>query len=569
MAPGSKAGWRLDEKITFASERDMPPLAVSLGTMLVNKTGTWRYMRPVYEDKTPPCNHACPAGEKIQGYLELSKAGEFGRAWELIMEDNPLPSVCGRVCYHPCEQACNRSNFDEPLAIHHVERFLGDYGLRKNLKVKSEAARSERVAVVGAGPAGLSCAYHLARRGYAVTIYEAQPVAGGMLAVGIPRYRLPRDILEKEIANICSLGVEIKTGIRIGLDIALDDLSGHQAVFIATGQHQSTRLDIPGQEARGVIYGLDLLRDLNLGRSVEMGRRVAVIGGGNTAMDAARSAVRQGAKVTVVYRRSREEMPAIPEEILEAEEEGVQFLFLSAPKRVLVKNAAVGGLECRKMRLGEPDQSGRRRPIPVDGTEFILDVDTVIGAIGQEADLSFLPSGIAADRGGIQVDDHGVTTRPGTFSGGDVATGAGTVTAAIGSGKKAALAIHRYLSGERMEEAFEPQVVAYEEINLDYFEPAARQAMPCRQITERLGGFVEVVLGYTEAATLTEAQRCFSCGVCNHCDTCWLFCPDVAIAKLDHRDYLINYDYCKGCGVCVEECPRSAISMEEEMKWKK
>jgi len=556
--------------ITFHTEAEMPPLAMSLADTLYNKTGSWRYMRPVYEDKTPPCNHACPAGEKVQGYLALVLAGDFEGAWRLLVEDNPFPSVCGRVCYHPCEEECNRGRFDQPLGIHHVERFLGDYAAEQGLKLPAPSERRpEKVAVVGAGPAGLSCAYQLARRGYAVTVFEALSEPGGMLRVGIPAYRLPKDVLKREIAAIEALGVEIRTGMRLGANLSWDELAAYDAVFLATGAHRSRRLGVPGEEATGVLHGVDFLREVNLGRKVALGKRVAVIGGGNTALDAARVALRLGASPFILYRRGREEMPATDEEVEEALAEGIEIRFLIAPVEVLTRDGRVRGLRCVQMQLGEPDASGRRRPIPIPGSEFEMEVDTVIAAIGQEAELGFLPPDVAVEKGAIRVDEHGATSRAGLFAGGDATTGpGGMVVRAIGAGKRAALAIDCYLRGEEMPLPEEGHVVTFEELNTAYFEPAERVTVLQLAPQERVRSFAEVNGGYDADMALAEAARCFSCGVCNRCDNCWLFCPDVAVILKDDG-YEFNYDYCKGCGVCVSECPRNAISLKEEQEFAK
>ena len=577
-----------DEVITFRSEADMPPMPASLGTTLYNKTGSWRYMRPFYLDKTPPCSHNCPAGEDISLQISLIAQGRFEEALELIRLENPFPGVTGRVCPHPCETECNRAEYGGRVAIHDLERFVADHATPKRPSVQASQRRDAKVAIIGSGPAGLTCAYHLARWGYPVTVFEALPVPGGMMRVGIPDYRLPKDVLEREIAAIEALGVEIKTNMRLGDNLSLDDLGDYKAIFIAVGLSKSRRLNIPGEEARGVIPGLEFLKRLNLGEEVQVGSRVVVVGGGNTAMDAARSALRLGAKVTVLYRRSRQEMPAIPEEVEEALEEGVDIQFLATPVEVLTRDGQVVGLRCIRMRLGEPDESGRRRPIPIEGSEFTVQADAVIPAIGQVADLSFLDEQVKVERGRIVIDRAGATTRPGIFAGGDVATPFGTVAHAIGSGKRAAMAIDRYLRGEELpsfppfEEnvrfsprPVESELVRFEDLNLAYFEWAERRESAVRPPEERVKDFDEVALGLDEEQALAEASRCFNCGTCIMCDNCLNFCPDVAISRkngsgpVSYPFYEINYDYCKGCGICAEECPRDAISLEEETKWRK
>jgi NADPH-dependent glutamate synthase beta subunit-like oxidoreductase len=617
----------MTEEIVFKTEADMPYLPMSLGTTLVNKTGSWRYVRPLYVDKTPPCNHHCPAGEDIVGYLALAREGKYRQAWELIKQENPFPGVCGRVCPHPCEGECNREEFGGAIAIHALERFLADYAASQRLSVQAskryDAMTLRRydaeIAIIGSGPAGLSCAYHLARQGYPVTVFEALPVAGGMMRVGIPEYRLPREVLEREIADIEALGVEIKTGMRLGDNLQMNELDGYDAIFIAVGLQKSRRLDIPGEEAEGVIHGLEFLKRVHLGEEVQVGPRVAVIGGGNTAIDAARTALRLGlaenltpngakGEVTILYRRSRAEMPAITEEIEEALAEGIDIRYLTVPVEIRTENGQVAGLRCMKMELGAPDETGRRRPIPIQGSEFTIGVDTIIPASAQELEAGSwkleygdwkpalsLAEGLEVERGRIVINEAGATTIAGVFAGGDAATPFGTVAHAIGSGKRAALAIDKYLRGEELsgfpplDEAvhavpkdIDPSVVRFEDLNLAYFEEIERTQQPQRAVGERVRGFEEVNLGFSEKEARAEAERCFSCGTCNLCDTCFTFCPDVAIARLyvlrptsevrslpDVGRYEVNYDYCKGCGVCAEECPRHAISIKEEILWKK
>lgn len=568
--------------ITFTSEAEMPMMPASMASTLYNKTGSWRYMRPLYVNKTPPCNAACPAGEDIVMYLQLTAQGRYAEAWETIVRENPFPGVCGRVCPHPCESECNREHLGGAIAIHCQERFLADYAAAHDLglPMPDVPQRGEHVAVVGAGPAGLSCAYHLRRMGYQVTVFDAGDKPGGMMRL-IPEYRLPKEVLEREIAAIVATGVEVKTGVRLGVDVSLDDLKDYAAVFLAVGQSRSRRLGVPGEEATGVLPGIDFLARVARGQRVGLGEKVAVIGGGNTAMDAARTARRLGADVTIFYRRSRAEMPAIDEEVNEALDEGVRIEFLRAPVAVLTEDGRVRGLRLTEMELGAPDESGRRRPLPVAGSEYEVACDTVIPALGQVADLSFLDAEVKSERGRIITDEKAATTRPPIFAGGDVATGFGTVTAAVGSGKRAALAIDCFLRGvertfpdlaQNVQAAPRPHdaaVVRFEDLNTAYFEEEPRPRQEQRPAAERVTTFEEVNLGYGEDAALAEAQRCFSCGTCNECDNCLIFCPDVAVLRgpSDDEPFVFNYDYCKGCGICVSECPRHAISFEEEVKF--
>lgn len=540
---------------------------VGPGISLANKTGTWRAMRPLYQNKLPPCKAACPAGNDIQGYIDLVRQGKFKEGLELIKETNPLPSVLGRVCYHPCEEKCNRGELDEAIAIHNIERFLGDYGLTLPGEKEARKKREEKIAIIGSGPAGLSCAYQLARMGYGVTIFEALPVPGGMLAVAIPDYRLPQDVVQKEIAAIEALGVEIRTNTPVGPGDNLLE-QGYKAVFIAAGAHQSMKIGVEGEDKNGVSEALGFLRDVKLGKQVSVGDKVAVIGGGNVAIDAARVALRQGAKqVSIIYRRTRTEMPASDEEIEAAEEEGISISYLAAPSKVLGDNR-VTGLECIRMKLGEPDASGRARPIPVKGSEFAVDVDTIISAIGQTPDLSFAGRKLQTASGGtLAVDEKTLaTSESGIFAGGDVVTGPAMVADAIGAGRRAASSIDRYVRGEKLDVVEEElPVTSFEDLNLAYAIPAARAKASVLPVGERVRDFAEIDGGFSQEVAMAEAERCLSCGVCNICGNCWLFCPDACIFS-KNGGYEINYDYCKGCGVCANECPCSAIMMAVEEK---
>ncbi|MFN4218238.1 MAG: NAD(P)-binding protein [Candidatus Bipolaricaulia bacterium] len=550
--------------IVFTSAQEMPPMAVSLADMGHNRTGSWRYLRPVYSEKLAPCKNACPVGNDIPRILSLVSEGRYEDAWRLFRETSPLPGVCGRVCYHPCESFCNRKNFDEALSIAAIERFVADACFDLEDRISERPKRSEKIAIVGSGPAGLACAYFLAKDGYAVTVFEGASQPGGMLRLGIPSYRLPREVLDREIELIARWGVEFRTNTKIGQDIEIEKLwEQYDALFIATGAHRSRALNIPGEEF--ALTGLEFLKAVNLSPSpseqgVRLGKRVLIIGGGNTAMDCARTALRLGAAPVVVYRRTREEMPAIAEEIEEAEHEGVQFEFLAAP---VAMHKLDGKLEvqCIRMQLGEPDASGRRRPVPIPGSDFILRADTVLKAVGEEPELSFLSETLQTSEGIVIQRAAGLLERAGIFIGGDAQTGPSTVAQAMRSGKEASHAIKSFLRGER-----KPKPTHLEEalrINFSYFVHKPRVPTPQLPIAERIVNFAETKRPLDAHQALSEAQRCFSCGVCNNCDNCWVFCPDAAIARVNGT-YTVNYDFCKGCGVCAEECPRSVISLVEE-----
>lgn len=487
-----------------------------------------------YAEKRP-CSQTCPAGLSVQGYVALIAKGKFKEALRLIKENVPLPGVLGRICTHPCESQCKRGFVDEPISICALKRFVADT-VTEEEPLPEVSPREEKVAIVGSGPAGLTCAYYLAREGYRVTIFEALPVAGGMLAVGIPEYRLPKAVLKKEVASIERLGVEIKTNVAIGRDLSIRDLfaQGYRAVFLAMGCHQSQRLNVPGEDADGVVHGVFFLRELNLGREVRVGKKVAVIGGGNVAMDAARSALRMGAeKVMILYRRTRAEMPANPEEIEAATEEGIEIQYLVAPVEVLTDGGKVRGLRCQRMALGEPDSSGRRRPVPIPGSEFDLEVDMVIPAIGQTADLSALEGmGIEVKYGAIVADPITLeTSQPGVFAGGDVVTGPAIAVEAVAQGKEAAISIMRYLAGQDLREGRarrEKAPMDTTDVPLG-LEKKPRAVMPHLPVAERIKGFQEVALGLTEEAAVEEAARCLSCGVCSECYQCIAACRAQAI----------------------------------------
>jgi heterodisulfide reductase subunit A2 len=500
----------------------------------------------------PPCKDACPAHIDVQGYVALIGQGKFAEALALIRQTIPFPGVIGRVCNHPCETACNRSQYDQPIAICALKRFAADMEKEPAPLLAVERHRDQTVAIIGAGPAGLTAAHDLVQQGYGVTIFEALPVAGGMLAVGIPDYRLPRHVLDAEIARIQALGVEIRLNTPVGDDGGpmLDDLRReYDAVFIGVGAHLERQLRIEGEDLQGVVPGAAFLRALNLGKPVAAGQRVAVVGGGNVAIDAARSALRLGTdSVTIVYRRSRAEMPASAWEVEDAEEEGVRFHFLANPIRILGRDGRVTGLECVRMELGEPDASGRRRPIPVAGSEFVLDVDMVIPAIGQMPDLGFMgvgrPEGIQVTRADTLAADPDTlaTGVPGVFAGGDAVSGPATAIEAIAAGKRAARNIHRYLQGEELTGPAEGlPVVPFEEVDLRRARKLARAAMPKTSHETRTADFAEVELGFSQEQAVAEAQRCLNCAVCSECRQCVIACQPQAIVH-DMRDEMVELE---------------------------
>ncbi|WP_027719246.1 NAD(P)-binding protein, partial [Desulfovirgula thermocuniculi] len=485
-----------------------------------------------------PCRAACPAGVNVQGYVQLIKAGKYVEAWQLIYRDNPLPAVCGRVCTHPCQSACYRASVDEPVNIRALKRFAAEqaYQDMDSLPLPEvEAPRRERVAVVGSGPAGLSAAYHLVKKGYQVTVFEALPVAGGMMRVGIPEYRLPKKWVDLEVGLLARLGVEFRYNTRLGSDITLEELrKDYQAVFLAIGAHQSNTPGLPGEDLPGVEHGIAFLRRVALGEPVTVGRRVAVIGGGNTAMDCARTALRLGAEeVYIVYRRSEAEITALPEEIAAAREEGVKFMMLTSPVRFIGREGRLVQMECVKNRLEDKKDGSRPRPVPIAGSEFLMDVDMVILAIGQRPDLSCLKDNALGGNTILVDPDTLATDIPGVFAGGDCVTGPQTVIDAIAAGKRAAESIHRYLTGQDLkqgrqfrvpEEKIAPMRQAVEEIPRCEPQPVAHL-----DPQERVKGFVEEAKTLSSEEARKEASRCLNCAVCSECRECVKVCLAKAI----------------------------------------
>ncbi len=478
---------------------------------------------------TAPCKAACPAHISVQGYVALAAQGKFGEALRLIKEENPLPAICGRVCHHPCESVCTRGQADAPVAIDFIKRYVADLDINSETRYVPQVneRRGERVAIIGSGPAGVSCAYYLAIKGYQVTVFEKLPVAGGMLAVGIPDYRLPKDILRAEIQVIEDMGVEIRTGVEVGKDITIEQLrkEGYRAIFLAIGAHECKRLSIEGEDLEGVYPGVDFLREVNLGKKIYLGDRVAVIGGGNVAMDSVRTALRTGSnEAFVIYRRSFEEMPANEEEIEECREEGIEIHTLATPTRIIGEGGKVKSIECIKMTLGEPDESGRRRPIPLEGSEFIIDVDAVIPAIGQESDWACLGPECActlSDWGTMNVDPLTLQTGdPDIFAGGDAVTGPRTVIEAIEAGKQAAISIDRFIMGMDLREGREKEWEAVQDVSTEGYDRIPRTQMPRLEPGERIGSFDEVQLGFSQEQAVNEAKRCLACGICSECYQC-------------------------------------------------
>jgi formate dehydrogenase beta subunit len=536
--------------------RDMTPI---VDLTREKGTGAVRTQRPVYVDLLPPCNKACPAGENIQAWLDLAQAGKYRQAWETLVRDNPMPAVHGRVCYHPCETACNRGELDASVGIHAIERFLGDLAGQEGWPFRVEAAPTgKRVLIVGAGPCGLSAAYHLAGLGHTVEIHDAGAIPGGMMHFGIPAYRLPRADLMHEIERIQAMGVKIVTNHKVQDLLAEKDAGDFDAVFVAIGAEVAKHVDIPARDAAQVVDAVSLLHDIPTAEPPLLGRRVVVYGGGNTAMDTARAARRLGAEeALIVYRRDPSHMPAHAFELSEAKEEGVKVKWLSTIREVAGQTLTVETMEL--------DENGRPRPT---GRFETLTADAMVLAVGQEPESGFLhqvPGIDFAQDGSVRIGADMMTGCPGVFAGGDLVPGERSVTNSVGHGKHAALHIDKWLHGKTFERREKHPLVSFDMLHLPVYSDAEPSAQKMLSVAERLSGFEEIVAGLTETEVLFEAQRCLSCGNCFECDTCYAACPEDAIIKLGPgRRYRYDYDKCTGCAVCFEHCPCHAIEMVAE-----
>jgi NADPH-dependent glutamate synthase beta subunit-like oxidoreductase len=538
---------------------DLPfATALEAASSLANHTGSWRVQRPEYVALQPPCATACPAGEAVQKWLYTAEDGSYEAAWRTIMTENPLPAVMGRVCYHPCQTACNRAELDEAVGINSVERFLGDLALEKGWTVPVTAPSSgKHVLVVGAGPCGLAAAYHLRLLGHDVTVRDTGERPGGMMRYGIPRYRLPRKVLDGEIARIEAMGVRFELGHAVGDIAAVISGGGFDAILLAIGAQTGRRAYLPAADSARILDAVDLLHDVEDAEAPLLGRRVVVYGGGNTAIDAARTARRLGAEeAVIVYRRTRDRMPAEDSEVEEALDEGVLLRWLST-----IKHVDEGTIQIERMEL---DETGFPQPT---GQLEELASDSVVLALGQESDLSLLEHlpAVTTESGVVAVDASMMTGQPGVFAGGDMVAGARTVTSGVGQGARAARSIDAWLRDAACADDAHAAPADFSRLNTWYYSEAPHAVRPRLEAARRSSTFDEVVSGLDADTALYEARRCLSCGNCFECDNCFGVCPDNAIIKLGPgMGFTIDLDYCKGCGLCAVECPAGAIDMVPE-----
>jgi NADPH-dependent glutamate synthase beta subunit-like oxidoreductase len=566
-------------------------IPISYGSTEVIETGKWGFQKPETAFMTAPCQEVCPAGNAIPQFLYLASEGRYEKALEVLLEENPFPGVCGRVCFHPCENECLRSQYDESVSINAMERYVFDVTSNYHPGVHPISnADSKQVAVVGSGPAGLSAAYFLRLLGHRVTLVEARKELGGVMRWGIPEYRLPNSILRKEIKRILQLSIDVKTGVRVGKDISFEELDRYDAVFLSPGAGLSLPFDIEGKDLKRVWRGGDFLDQINSGDKIRIGKEIIVIGGGNTAMDVARSALRLGSRITVAYRRTRAEMPAIQDEIHEAEEEGVRFEFLMQPVKIsLLKNRRIR-VKFQRMRIRGRDQSNRPKAIPIKGKYLTLEADGLISAVGEGVDLSWMPETLSKNSL-IDVSSSLTTPSPKIFAGGDAIDQPRTIVTAIASGKRAAISIDLYLRGCSYDDVFSKirvgnkgalsmeaylsgrsggnwskskDVISYPQLKTFYFEHSKRIEMPKLDRNKTLRSFSEVNLGFTDEEAGFSATRCFSCGTCNYCFNCYFFCPE-GVISLDplHQTKYVDLEHCKGCGTCAKVCPRYVVFMKE------
>ncbi len=590
-----------EKPFEFKSWRDLTPMHSSVGTMEHNKTGSWRFIKPVYENKVPACQQGCPAGNNIESWIKYVEQGDYESAYWHLKREQPFPAILGRVCFRFCQRACNRNALDQSVRINDIERFIGDQMPAATPHPHLPDYNGSTLAVIGSGPAGMAAAYFARLLGFNVTIYEKMPEPGGILRMGIPDYRLPREMVADAFAGLKAMGIEIRTHTAVGREITMKQLGdAYDHIFLGTGVHVGLSLGIPGEtDSDRVMSGLDFLKRVAADQPPTLGNRAVVIGGGNTAIDAARTAVRLGAEVTVLYRRTENEMPAHHEEIAAAREEGVGFRFLAAPIRIEIRaDGTIDTLHCCKMALGEPDDSGRRRPMTKKGFEFKMPADAILCAIGERADFSYLDDTAVVKKKFLGVD-HALRTRETSYgkkvyAGGDIIDTPHTVIHAIAAGKRAAIAMDCERKGLNFRQVLEEitigdgpglsfsaynkwdtqepvpynlqAVVKPENLVFDYFRKTVPLKAEIQTGGQRKFSFHPYQSTFTADMARLEAMRCLHCGRCTECDNCLVFCPDMSVRIKGNGNfgYTIDYDYCKGCGICAAECPRHAITMLNE-----
>jgi NADPH-dependent glutamate synthase beta subunit-like oxidoreductase/NAD-dependent dihydropyrimidine dehydrogenase PreA subunit len=548
---------------------NLPRATWTTGTTESIKTGTWRASLPHYIKAPSPCHQACPVNGEIADWIGLARARDFRAAWDVLVRHNPFPAIAGRICHHPCESACNRGAYDDPLAICKLERMVGDIALQHRWSLpRPEVELAQHVAIVGGGPSGLSAAYQLRRRGWQVTIYEAQPRLGGLMRYGIPSYRLERSVLDAEIQRIVDMGVDVRRGYALDCAADYDRLrAGHDALYLAIGAGRAKRLPQLPQAAPWLMNGCDYLAQSTAGMPPQLGRRLVGVGGGSAAMDVARSARRAGHDVTILSLEIAQQMPAQAGEVIEALEEGITLVDGAMLTAVKLNAGGALALECIRVRLQPGAARGQFSSSPIADSEFAIDADAVVPAIGQDPDLHALAPRISNHGGLLTVDGRQSTAVEGVWAGGDVASMARFVTEAVGMGKRAAIDIDRVLRGADAGSQADPAApVALASIATHYHARQPRVAEASRPVEERLASGIEVQLPLHLEQALAEAGRCFSCGTCVECDNCFHYCPDLAIERVEGGGYAVLTDYCKGCGICVKECPTGSMLMLEEVR---